>query len=47
VISFGVKKDSQTEKKHHDFVKRTADKGYTPLQVQRLVEWYQRVKKAS
>lgn len=46
VISFGAKKDSQTEKKHHDFVKRMADKGYTPLQVRRLVEWYQRVKKA-
>ena len=46
VISFGAKKNTETEKKHHGFVKRMLDKGYTPRQVRRLVDWYQRVKKA-
>ncbi|GGD19220.1 PrkA family serine protein kinase [Aquisalinus flavus] len=46
VISFDSKKDSDTEKKHHDFVERMADRGYTPRQVRRLVEWYMRVNKA-
>ena len=46
VISFGDKKNNETKKKHHDFVKRMSDKGYTPRQVRRLVDWYQRVKKA-
>ena len=46
VISFGSKKDSDTEKKHHDFVERMAGRGYTERQVRRLVEWYMRVKQA-
>ncbi|MGE3066106.1 MAG: PrkA family serine protein kinase [Hyphomicrobiaceae bacterium] len=46
VISFGKKQDSETEKKHEEFVDRMAKRGYTPLQVRRLVEWYMRVKKA-
>jgi len=46
VISFDSKKDSDTEKKHNDFVERMADRGYTPRQVRRLVEWYMRVNKA-
>ncbi|HUN49344.1 MAG TPA: PrkA family serine protein kinase [Stellaceae bacterium] len=46
VISFGSKKDSDTEKKHNDFVDRMATRGYTPRQVRRLVEWYMRVNKA-
>ncbi|RJQ34648.1 PrkA family serine protein kinase [Candidatus Parcubacteria bacterium] len=46
VISFGSKKDSETEKKHVDFVERMVDKGYTERQVRRLVEWYMRVNKA-
>jgi len=47
VISFGAKKDGETEKKHQEFVTRMMDRGYTPRQVRRLVEWYMRVKKAS
>ncbi|MEZ5773356.1 MAG: PrkA family serine protein kinase [Hyphomicrobiaceae bacterium] len=47
VISFGAKKDSDTEKKHLDFVARMVDRGYTQRQVRRLVEWYMRVKKSS
>jgi len=47
VISFGAKKDGDTEKKHEDFVQRMVDRGYTPRQVRRLVEWYMRVKKSS
>jgi serine protein kinase len=46
VISFGSKKDSETEKKHHEFVSRMMYRGYTERQVRRLVEWYMRVKQA-
>ena len=46
VISFGAKKDSHAEKKHHEFVERMVSRGYTKRQVRRLVEWYMRVKKA-
>jgi serine protein kinase len=46
VISFGSKKDSDSEKKHHEFVERMASRGYTERQVRRLVEWYMRVKQA-
>ena len=46
VISFGTKKDSDTDKKHHDFVQRLEKRGYTERQVRRLVEWYMRVNKA-
>ena len=46
VISFGSKKDSDTEKKHADFVERMESRAYTQRQVRRLVEWYMRVNKA-
>jgi len=46
VISFGSKKDSETEKKHTEFVRRMMTRGYTERQVRRLVEWYMRVKQA-
>ena len=46
VISFGSKKDSDSEKKHGEFVRRMMDRGYTERQVRRLVEWYMRVKQA-
>ncbi len=46
VISFDSKKDSETEAKHDSFVARMTDRGYTPRQVRRLVEWYMRVNKA-
>ena len=46
VISFGSKKDSESEKKHHEFVERMVSRGYTERQVRRLVEWYMRVKQA-
>jgi serine protein kinase len=47
VISFGSKKDGDTEKKHGEFVQRMTERGYTERQVRRLVEWYMRVKQAS
>ncbi|MDZ4843602.1 MAG: PrkA family serine protein kinase [Hyphomicrobium aestuarii] len=47
VISFGAKKDGETDKKHVEFVTRMVSRGYTPRQVRRLVEWYMRVKKSS
>ena len=46
VISFGSKKDGETEKKHGEFVQRMAARGYTERQVRRLVDWYMRVKQA-
>jgi serine protein kinase len=46
VISFGSKKDSETDKKHCEFVNRMSERGYTERQVRRLVEWYMRVNKA-
>ena len=46
VISFGSKKDSDTDEKHHQFVQRMEAHGYTKRQVRRLVEWYMRVNKA-
>ena len=46
VISFGAKKDGDSEKKHEEFVSRMVARGYTPRQVRRLVEWYMRVKKS-
>src|SRR3954471_13917234 len=47
VISFGSKKDGDTEKKHTEFVNRMMTRGYTERQVRRLVEWYMRISKAS
>ncbi len=46
VISFGAKQDSETEKKHEEFVSRMVARDYTARQVRRLVEWYMRVKKS-
>lgn len=46
VISFDSKKDSEIADKHDSFVARMEDRGYTPRQVRRLVEWYMRVNKA-
>jgi serine protein kinase len=47
VISFGTKKDTDTERKHDEFVRRMISRGYTERQVRRLVEWYMRVKQSS
>jgi serine protein kinase len=44
VISFGSKKDGESEKKHGEFVQRMVARGYTERQVRRLVEWYMRAK---
>ena len=46
VISFGSKKDNETDEKHHQFVQRMKARSYTERQVRRLVEWYMRVNKA-
>lgn len=47
VITFGSKKDKETEKKHNDFLARMTARGYTERQVRRLVEWYMRVRKSA
>lgn len=46
VISFESKKESETQRKHSEFVERMIERGYTQRQVRRLVEWYMRVKQA-
>ena len=46
VISFGSKKDQESERKHDEFVRRMSTRGYTERQVRRLVEWYMRVKQS-
>ncbi len=46
VISFGAKKDSEGEQKHDEFVQRMTKRGYTEMQVRRLVDWYMRVSKS-
>jgi serine protein kinase len=46
VISFGSKKETETEKKHTEFVQRMMTRGYTERQVRRLVEWYMRTKQS-
>ena len=46
VISFGAKASKDDQKKHDNFVQRMVDKGYTPKQTKRLVEWYMRISKA-
>ncbi|MFD2738693.1 PrkA family serine protein kinase [Sulfitobacter aestuarii] len=46
VVSFGAKRDKETEAKHDEFIDRMIDRGYTRRQVRRLVEWYMRVNKA-
>ncbi|MCZ4280785.1 PrkA family serine protein kinase [Kiloniella laminariae] len=46
VISFGSKKDKETESKHNEFVQRMITRGYSKRQVHRLVDWYMRVNKA-
>ena len=46
VISFGTKKDSDTDQKHAEFLRRMTDRGFTERQVRRLVEWYMRIDKA-
>ena len=46
IISFGSKKEADTERKHAEFLERMTARGYTERQVRRLVEWYMRVKQA-
>ena len=46
IISFGAKKDAETERKHNDFIERMRTRGYTERQVRRSVEWFMRVQKA-
>jgi len=47
VISFDEKNDKEMQRKHDDFVARMEERGYTPKQIRRLVDWYARVRKSS
>ena len=46
VISFNPKGSSEDQRKHHDFVTRMVDRGYTEKQVRLLSDWYIRVRKS-
>ncbi len=46
VISFNPKASAEDKNKHHDFVRRMTDYGYTEKQVRLLSEWYLRVRKS-
>ena len=46
VISFNPKSSEEDKSKHHDFVRRMTDYGYTERQVRLLSEWYLRVRKS-
>lgn len=48
VISFTEsQKDTETSKKHSEFVERMKARGYTSRQVRRLVEWHMRMEQSS
>lgn len=44
IISFGNKTDSETQKKHSDFIDRMKTRGYTEKQIRRLTEWFLRIR---
>lgn len=46
IISFGTKTDSETTKKHDEFMSRMKIRGYTEKQIRRLTEWYLRIRQA-
>lgn len=46
VISFNTKGTKEEQTKHHEFVQRLIDRGYTEKQVRLLAEWYLRVRKS-
>jgi len=47
VISFGSKRTTEEEEKHTHFIERMRERGYTPRQSQRVIEYYLRMQKAS
>ena len=47
VISFSTKSSTEDAKKHEDFVHRMGARGYTVIQVRRVVEWWMRVQKSN
>jgi serine protein kinase len=47
IISYGAKRDKDTEEKHEKFVERMKENGYSEKQVRRLCEWFTRFQKSS
>lgn len=47
IISFGTKKSSDEEDKHHKFVDRMIARGYTKRQIQLIVSWYTQYNKSN
>ena len=46
VISFNARSSTEDQTKHHEFVERLMERGYTEKQVRLLSEWYLRVRKS-
>ena len=46
ISAVNSKNSKENEKKHADFLERMKERGYTERMCRRLIEWYQRVKKA-
>ncbi len=47
IISFGTKKSTDDEEKHHKFVERMVVRGYTKRQIQLIVSWYTQYNKSN
>lgn len=47
IISFNAKRDTDEQKKHDNFVSRMTEKGYTPSQTRRIVDWHLRANKVA
>jgi len=47
VVSYGAKTNKKDQSKHDEFVRRMIDRGYSPRQTRRLVEWFTRVQKSA
>jgi serine protein kinase len=47
VISYGAKTNKKDQNKHEEFVRRMIERGYSPRQTRRLVEWFTRIQKSA
>jgi serine protein kinase len=47
LIKFEPKRDAELEKKHVDFLARMKERGFTEVQVRRVVSWYEQISKSS
>ncbi|MGB4076716.1 MAG: PrkA family serine protein kinase [Minisyncoccia bacterium] len=47
LVAFEEKRDSEMQRKHTEFVARMKAKGFTEVQVKRIVSWYQNMQRSS